>query len=267
MEERRNNMEKLKVGKHDHKLTNWLKVIIFGCVMLAPVFSVVSKCLYVACNKNAFQSYSDKSYTIQNKITLTNLTDVINTQQYTLNTSNVDFTGTYNQTSYLIEYEQANWTTPNNAKYFTIGGSIGHASNYSMTYYDESKNYISFTRLTEANTYTFILVSTETNGSYFTNSLFGAELETYQYIVETNKLDNAFQYAVEQIPNEQIFAWTKNTGIYTPINAMCNGLGFNAQNNVLAVLLTYWMLCTCVYIVIDIVIACFTKLTHIFGND
>ena len=50
-------MEKLEKKKHDHNLTKWLKFGIFAVIMIAPFLSVLSKCVYVAVNKNAKESY------------------------------------------------------------------------------------------------------------------------------------------------------------------------------------------------------------------
>lgn len=122
-------------AKHDHKLTNLLKYVIFAIIMLAPFFAVITECLYMVVNKNAPSNYTG---------------------------------------------------TP----------------------------------------------------------------------------ENVFYLAVSKIATQPIFSWTTNTGIYTPINAMLTGLDFGTGTNVLAVLLTYWSLNAAIYIVFDIIIFMFTKLTH-----
>lgn len=77
---------------------------------------------------------------------------------------------------------------------------------------------------------------------------------------------DVFYIAVDKIATKPIFTWTTNTGIYTPINAMLTGLDFGTSTNTLAVLLTYWSLNTAIYIVFDIIIWAFTKITH-FVNE
>lgn len=131
-------MGKLK-DAHDHALTQWLKVIIFGIVMLAPFFAVLTECMYMICNKNAPLNYTG-------------------TQQ------------------------------------------------------------------------------------------------------------DVFYNAINNIATKPIFNWTINTGIYTTINAMTTGLDMGTGANTLAILLTYWALNTAIYIVFDIIIVLFVKLTH-FIND
>ena len=131
----------MKVGEHNHKLTDLLKVFIFSIIMLAPLIAVATKCAYVICNRNAFESY------------------------------------------------------------------------------------------------------TSTAGT----------------------LDNVFYYAVAQLQTESLFNWCTNTGIYTTINAMNTGLGITDAT--ISLLLTYWALLTALYVVFDIIIVLFTKITHFFTNE
>lgn len=139
MGERQRNMGKLKLGKHDHSLTDILKVLLFAIVMLAPFFAILTECLYMICNKNAPTNYTG-------------------TQQ------------------------------------------------------------------------------------------------------------DVFYNAITNIGNQSIFNWTENTGIYQVINSMCTNLEIGTGSNFLAILLTYWTLNTCIYIIFDIIISVFTKLTHIVNQ-
>lgn len=75
-----------------------------------------------------------------------------------------------------------------------------------------------------------------------------------------------FYNAIDELNNQPIFNWTQQTAIYTAINNMCTGLEFGTSGNTLSLLLTYWSLNTAIYIVFDIIIFCFTKITH-FLND
>lgn len=78
----------------------------------------------------------------------------------------------------------------------------------------------------------------------------------------TGTQQDVFYNAIINITNKPLFNWTTNTGIYTAINNMCTGLDFGGSANILSILLTYWSLNTAIYIVFDIVIVLFTKLTH-----
>lgn len=129
-------MEKLKKQKHDHKITDYLKVGIFAIVLLAPILAVAVECLYIIVNKNAPTNYTG---------------------------------------------------TP----------------------------------------------------------------------------QNVFYESFENMIQQPLFSWTTSTGIYTPINAMLTGLEMGTGTTTLAILLTYWSLMTAIYIVFDIIIFLFTKLTHL----
>ena len=76
----------------------------------------------------------------------------------------------------------------------------------------------------------------------------------------TGTVQDVFYNAVANMVSKPLFSWTTQTGIYTPVNAMCTGL--DVQGGALPVLLVYWALMTAIYIVFDIVIKIFTTLTH-----
>lgn len=131
-------MDKLKI-KHNHKLTDILKVCIFSIVMMAPLFAILTECLYIICNKSAPTNYA------------------------------------------------------------------------------------------------------------------------------TGNPELVFYNAVEHLTTQNLFTWTENTGIYTTINTMFVGLEM-PNNNALAIMLTYWMICMLIYLVIDIIVALITKMTHLFNE-
>ena len=82
--------------------------------------------------------------------------------------------------------------------------------------------------------------------------------------VEESTLDNVFYYAVDQMQQSPLFNWTTNTAIFTGVEGMTSGMGINTQ--AIAILLTYWLICTAIYIIIDIVVKGFTWLTHLIGE-
>lgn len=127
-----------KVLKHDHSLTDILKVCIFAIVMMAPFFAVLFECLYMVCNKNA-------------------------------------------------------------------------PSNY------------------------------------------------------TGVQQDVFYNALTNITTKTVFTWTTSTAMFSTISAVLTGLEFGS-NNILAILLTYWILNTLIYVLFDIIIDMFVKLTHFLRN-
>lgn len=82
----------------------------------------------------------------------------------------------------------------------------------------------------------------------------------------TGTPQDVFYNAINNLATKDIFNWTTSTGIYQSINAMTTGLNFGTSANVIAILLSYWSLNTAIYIVFDIIIVMFTKLTH-FVNE
>lgn len=74
---------------------------------------------------------------------------------------------------------------------------------------------------------------------------------------------NVFYTAVANMTSNTLFNWTQSTAIYTAFNSMLTGLEVGTGTTTLAILLTYWTLMTAIYIVFDIIIFCFTKLTHL----
>lgn len=74
---------------------------------------------------------------------------------------------------------------------------------------------------------------------------------------------NVFYTAVSNMNSSTLFNWTTSTAIYAAINNMLTGLELGTGTTTLAILLTYWALMTAIYIVFDIIIFCFTKITHL----
>lgn len=291
-------MEKLK-GKHDHKLTDLLKVLIFAIIMLAPIFAVASKCLYVACNKNAKDSYSGTTTQIVEKTLQTNQVasydDLIVGNVYKLKFYNnaldewfyndigdIYFDFAY----YFYSIDMSDFLVDEVAyvSHLPLGNLISY-SNIVFINADELYLYLTFInnldfnfditincvgKLNENSFCIFKMTDdllSDLSVLYVENYISECPQEYLQYVlqyeeIQTSTLDNVFYNAVDELANKPLFAWTKNTGIYSAINTMTKGLELG-NNNVLAVLLTYWALMTAIYIVFDIIIFLFTKMTHL----
>lgn len=284
-------MEKIKLGKHDHKLTNILKFFIFSIIMIAPFLSVLASCLYVANNKNAKESYSgttilDIEYRYQSN-EVNSVNDLVEGNIYQFNVAtlalddfllNSDYisikcVSECNFTYYEIDDnyipDGENVTTYNSTPLVLTAELVSL-----LTYRDDTitdYGYVDFSGVMFQNSFIIQLIEWDLQNmtQEWVTNLFSYtgynQIESFSYD-DSGTLDNVFYYSVNQIPNQQLFAWTKNTAIYTPINNMCVGLGWDANNNVLAVLLTYWSLNIAIYIVFDIIIFTFTKLTHFLNN-
>lgn len=288
-------MEKLK-NKHDHKLTNVLKAVIFSIVMLAPFFAIMSKCIYVQANPNAKESWSGgQSITyyerqpkyVTNEINSINDLELGNIYHFNIENDTLD--------TYLI-----------GGNFYSIKMNILNINDFDFGNYDleltdydlafATTNYdLNIVLVITDNSFTLNIMS-YINSSYFLQLYWNVPLTTYDFtldcdfilndyedIVSQNineliksttynvydyvehtttetSLDNVFYYAVEDLKNEKLFNWTEDTAIYSAINTMCTGL--DVQGGVLPLLLTYWALMTAIYIVFDIVIVVFVKLTH-----
>lgn len=259
-------MEKLK-EKHNHKLTDLLKVAMFSLVMLAPFLSIGVRCGYVMWNKNAKDSYSG-SYGINYKYEtneVNNISDLKVGNVYTLNYDydNIDSTY-YVVTATMINAPRNNFMV--NINDFNNGGYITIVINNQQIYFylnDVNNQYItSYT--VPYNDIDFVFYTTASGTNNFIQYISESTYNEIDSIDTSGTLDNAFSYSVSQISNDPIFNWTRNTGIYTPMNAMVEGL--EIENDTLQILLAYWSLMTAVYIVFDLIIFCFTKITHFING-
>lgn len=252
---------KLEQVAHKHTLTGILKVLLFALLMLAPIFSVASRCLYVICNKNAYQSYANEY--VEEKVDVNNVGEFIIGNVYTFDNS-VYATGSISYVSMeLIDI------TTTNTSISTIINSINELKQY----------YYRFSLFVSGDYFDFAFYSNDTNNA--PNRFIGhgvAFTFTYKYLgvngnlegilnntkqikeLKNNTLDNVFTYSVNEMENDQLFNWTKNTAIYTGINTMTTGIGINQE--AIPILLTYWFLLTVIYVIVDIIINTFTLLTH-----
>ena len=307
-------LKKKKKG-HDHSLTDWLKFIIFGCVMLAPFFAILTKCCYVAWNPNAQESYSG-TYNYQTTMKLSTYcnTEVVTDTEYTVNDNIMhqlnasQLSGfTQNVTNYtigmytldinsgiIINVENLRIENTNypNAKSIFIGKvnylygntfiAIFNNTYVNNTYIEINANMFINVKdengITVYNSVESIILINGNGGTLHRKNIEFNNVSNYIYyktsktplqILEKNifytdaTLSNVFYTSLEDINNAPIFNWTESTGMYTVINNMTQDLEFGTSGNTLATLLTYWSLNTAIYIIFDIIIWAFTKITHI----
>ena len=252
---------KIKEGKHDHKLTNCLKVILFSLVMLAPIGSIAVKCLYTICNKNAYKSYYGETI---NEVTYnhTNYEDLVLNNTYQINPINI---GTQQNemgsSSYRITFTNAkllnNNTDISSATSFSV-----YSTNSGITYinlFDNNNEQVLSINSNNNYILQYDLVSKNLIGTSITLfNLLNNNLLTYN---KYSYLDNVFEYSINNIETNNLYNWTQNTGIYTGVSAMCTGMGITV--NAIPIILTYWFLITAIYIIVDIVLWGFTAITHI----
>lgn len=71
-----------------------------------------------------------------------------------------------------------------------------------------------------------------------------------------------FYNAVDNLSSKTLFNWTMNTSLYTAVNTMITEL---EMNNVISLLLTYWLLEGIVFFIIHIVISLISYMCN-FGK-
>lgn len=244
---------KLNDIKHNHSLTDLLKILIFSILMLIPFIDVGIRCAYVVCNKNAYQSYYGET---------------INENQIVNVGNNLQENHIYTLTGGAISYEQQSEVI------FYVTNATS-----SMT-----TNPFNEVHIRSQNNATYCLLYN--NGVYVSDRSYGGVnafevtfqflrknnvdlISQYQTITETlynnySYLDNVFDYSVNKLTTSELYTWTQQTAIYTGVQTMCTHLGIN--NSVIPLLLVYWFILTIIYIIIDIVLKLFTMLTHAIGS-
>lgn len=255
-------MEKLEKKKHDHKLTKWLKFSIFATIMLAPFFSVLVRSLYVINNDNAKDSYS-----------------IVQSGKYTLigNQSQLENNTLYqfNATRDLYNSKSLQYIYLKEGSLNTITGTdlnIYPTTNKFRIYYNGNNNSYSIELLHNSTTLVYLSFGSYNNPSNITftfesdrvqnNTDYIENIELIQF-GQQNYLDNVFEYSINQLKENNLYNWSLNTGIYTAIDNMTQGLG---ANETLSMLLAYWGILTAIYIVFDIIIEIFVKLTHLLAD-
>lgn len=243
--------------KHNHSLTDLLKILLFTILMLAPIGMVLSRCLYVIVNKNAKDSYSDTSAMTttlisDNQQTITGNNYMINllesgssySENIFINSSTIDYDYLANtQLSYDVVGLRF---YPNNTHIRFIESNL---SSHAYELNDEQRNYL--------NGQTFNLQS----GNLVTPN---QAVRFYMVTYTSAKLDNVFEYSISKLEDSTLFNWTENTAIFSGIDAMNTQLGINSP--AIGIILTYWLILTCIYVIIDIVLKLFTILTHAIGR-
>lgn len=255
---------KLKDLKHNHSLTDLLKVLIFSILMLLPFIAVGTRCLYVICNKNAYQNYSGSNEIQYNDIS--NISDIKIGNKYLFNSQLGVYNDTTTKNTNVIFYDDiTNINTQNN----NLLGYLEQGNNFRFYYSNEpiaiyvydNQTAIGNIAVNSGYPLTFEFTIENYNSADLSNN--------FSFLKEINlsnnfNLDNVFEYSVNKLENSELFTWTQNTAVYTGVNAMTTSL--QIQGTAIPMLITYWFLLTVIYVILDIVIKLFTVLTHLIGS-
>ena len=251
-------------NKHDHKFTDILKVLIFSFLMVAPFFSILSRCMYVVFNPNAKYSYYGETINDRTNTLLTNKNQFELNQTYTFNSNTFDIkdidsaTGAY---AYVINVSNVKILETSlqdliNFNRFSLYITSGLQLSIQLANSDTTQ----IKYFTASN---FLIFSFDYEGN---NLLFDFTYNDLFYKTTFNNysfLDNAFDYSCDQLKTSPVFSWTQDTATYDVFNTMLTGL--TIQDGILPILLTYWMMLIVVYVIVDIIIKTFTFITHIIN--
>ena len=193
---------KLNDIKHNHSLTDLLKILIFSILMMIPFIDVGTRCLYVICNKNAYQSYSDSNL-IQTNTIPTNYTQIIENNVVQFNYfENTSYTGghsiKYGFKSISFNPLDYGWNNRDwNSVQFIFNGSNKYIYLFDTNNDYQAKN-IWGTSITS-----FAIVSNGVNTDV--SQQIGTEYTQVSMITyQSQKLDNIFDYSVNKLSQSEL---------------------------------------------------------------
>ena len=271
-------MEKLKV-KHDHTLTDILKVLIFAIVLLMPFLVYAPTGLYYAFNEHA-----------QSTTTITEggweVQPMFETNQ-TNNTSNL-----INGNIYKFEYNNfSNFIIDDWEIYVKYVYYIDDNYNTEIELFDE-EGYLCFHSkngyCVVDNDYDIPIIQPSTEYIYIASDLwedYSTDMEEYfalpNLITESDYIPKEYKYTevteVEKnitqmmeknwndLWNTNLFNWTNTSILKNGLDNFSQAFGITNTSHINN-LITYELIMVGVYIVIDIVLTLFKWLTHMIGN-
>lgn len=312
-------MEKLKV-KHDHKLTDIVKVCLFSLFLILPILMFIPSCLYYGFNEHA-----TAPTTTQENLELVNFNQLIekpNLQE------NIEGWTPYNNNYVTLSYSNGGLTTvidntgsshyqygiTTNIKKPNIGNIYLIKINYRLGNFDylsldsfggystfDNNGCVRWTcnadnmnriliiprvttyeigyNFTLYNCNVFNLTQMYGQGneptateflSNFTKQYYEYTESKYMYIdngttSEYIDISKNIYFAWQSLWEKPILQWTGYNNFNFTINAFTNIFGIT-QESYIANYITYLMTLLVIYVVFDIVIMVFTKLTHLFNE-
>lgn len=224
------------------KLFHWL----YASIMLMPIFAIGTKCLYVALNKNAKDSYSESPVEeiVYTDVYYTNEDYYFNKSgSYVMNSTpmiKVDFIQLTTNNTDAQSYFNNNQS---NIKYFRL---IYYATNQIRLYfYDINQTQLDYNTIRDTNSL-FMYFTTRENGSFNNDNLFyQIRYNDYSY------LDNVFYYAVDEIKDQPIFSWANDSFINQPITYIGGLFGLQSDSAIYT-LLSYWLSISIIWLTFDL---------------
>lgn len=260
---------KINELKHNHSLTDLLKIGIFSILMLSPLIAIGTTCAYAIVNKNAYMSYSNFNAENKQYDIVSNYDNLVVGQRYRfvsnnnpLGVSSISGRLVYEDVNILSSTFNASTNTQiENSTYLGMWYGTNYNSNF-IRFNENANLQLSNNQIT----FEFTFVGFSNINQNNTLPYYFGTMITKSYLTDTtNTLDNAFYYATEKMTQSDLFNWTENTAIYTGVQTMCTQL--EIETNVIPILIVYWFILTIIYVIIDIVLKTFTTLTHMLSKE
>lgn len=275
-------MEKLKV-KHDHKLTDILKVGIFAIFLLLPFFTYAPTALYYGVNEYAVNNTTtqvDIQYKYQsNEVNSTD--DLVEGNIYLTNWQDMYPSDFLHENEYLtfqllgnLSVRDANRDEPLVPTSFTpytylkIYGedTALFITDFNDDYIMSYDNFGDFANDIVIKIIDINIVDTRTSiSSIFRytdyNEIDSVDVQTDIQNTISQQMYNSWQTMWET----PMYSWTNNSILKTSLDNFTGVFGVNNQSYITN-LITYELIIVAIYIVIDIVLTLFKWLTHLLGE-
>lgn len=226
--------------------------IIYGFLLFLPLFAIGITCLV-----NVFNFDAKKEHTINNKYSTNEVNsneDLIDGNIYHFEYKNIardTFIGS-NKIYYYDIFDILGTQTP--YQYASSGDIPNITINYEAYMYHYTSKEGNLYKGIQSNYYQCEIVYKESLIN--SENLYILFSKSNYFVAESNptNVNNVFYYAVEQVEESTLFNWSKNSIIYTGINATCNAISIT--NTFIPMLLTYWLIISVIYFLYDIILMC-----------
>lgn len=261
-------MEKLKV-KHDHTLTDILKVCMFGLFLILPILLWTPTALYYGFNEHATAQekiVEEPIYYETNNVE--QASDLIVGNVYHFEAAMNQYTGDRGRV-FISEYwiksvlpQEQTTTTPYTLPYFYF-----YEYGQGVVFDDETVDkYYSFNATPLSLDFVYRYDSNEILEPVITfiSVCHDRYLKEYQEVTYTMSIVDSMSNAWQTTWQTPLFSWTGNQNFQTTINAFTSVFAIS-QESYITNYLTYVLTLTAIYVIIDIVLSMFKLVTHLFN--
>lgn len=298
MEERRRNMEKLKV-KHDHKLTDILKVGIFAIFLLLPILMFIPSCAYYGVNK-----YAEPSTKQVENYQVVDFNQLFSLNGQNVDTHDVTIVGTdsnFNMSNVFAYYGINVSNLNDNNIYYIKFSAVVITGEITVGLFDNGVAQVWKDTSFLTTSYNFDMLritNSEQNGEinyinfeiFNLTQMFGSGNEPtiaefnemfpndYYDYTESKKIEipdgtystrltitDEIEYQWQNLWTLPVLNWVNENNFTFTINMFTSIFGIS-QRSFLTSYLTYILVMTAIYVIFDIVLSMFKLVTHLFNS-